>query len=644
MNDRTVSPQTASDQAASDQAASDQAASDQAASDQTASDQTVSDQTVPAAVDVRREPADPGASRRPILSLVPLVFRHPALVVLTILSGLLSHGFGVASAALGAWLVGEAVTGASPADALTTPVVLLLATVVAAALARWWQMWVAHDLAYRLLADLRIRLFDGLERRAPGYLLGRRTGDLAGTVMADVETTEWFYAHTVLDYVVAALVAVGATGVLFVFHPMPALAVAVFLILLATVPVWLARQADAQGRRLREELGVLGAEVVDGVQGLRELVTFGRGTDYLHRLGERTRALQRRQLAYGRRAGLEQAATDALVAGGLTTVLVLAASLVAQGDLPMAMLPAVVVLAVSAFGPVIEVTGTARSLGQIRAASQRIFAVTRQRAQVVDRSAEPPDGPLSPHVEFDGVSFTYTEDRPPALSDCTFEIRPGETVALVGHSGAGKSTCAHLLMRFWDVNGGAVRIGGADLRDLPQSHVRDLVSVVPQDVYLFNRSVMENIRLGRPEATDEEVREAARQARVDEFAAGLPNGYDTLCGERGAQLSGGQRQRIAIARALVRDSPVLILDEAVSNLDAENEEALQAAIRNVRHGRTTLLIAHRLSTIRSADRIIVLRQGRVAEEGTHDELAGTSGEYRRLLAHQTGGIVDVGDD
>ncbi|GAA1017406.1 ABC transporter [Acrocarpospora pleiomorpha] len=580
---------------------------------------------------------------RPILALIPMVFGRPVLAALTLLSGLLSHGLGVAAAAVGAWMVGTAITG-SGAGSLSTTFWMLVVLVVAAALARWWQMWVAHDLAYRLLAIMRVRLFDGLERRAPGYLLGRRSGDLAGTVMADVETTEWFYAHTIIDYAVAALVAVISTAVLAVFHPLPALVVAVFLILLATVPVWLARVADEQGRKLREELGVLGAEVVDGVQGMRELVTFGRGEDYARRLRERTRTLQASQLAYGRRSGVEQAVTDGLVAGGFTSVLVVAAVLVASGDVPLPLLPAVVILAVSAFGPVIEVTGTARALGQIRAASRRIFAVSRQRPIVDDGDARAPEQPLTAHVEFRDVRFSYSPDAAPALDGARFEVRPGETVALVGHSGAGKSTCAHLLLRFWDAGAGAVTIGGRDLRTLPQQYIREMVAIVPQDVYLFNRSVKENIRLGRPDATDDEVVEAARQARVDEFADQLPDGYDTVCGERGAQLSGGQRQRIAIARALLRDCPILILDEAVSNLDAENEEALQAAVRAVRQGRTTLLIAHRLSTIRSADRIVVLDRGRVAETGSHDELVAEGGAYVRLLARQVGGMVDGSDE
>jgi ATP-binding cassette, subfamily C, bacterial CydC len=240
--------------------------------------------------------------------------------------------------------------------------------------------------------------------------------------------------------------------------------------------------------------------------------------------------------------------------------------------------------------------------------------------------------PADHTVCFEHVAFGYGGDRGTVLREVDFSIRPGETVALVGRSGAGKSTCANLLMRFWDTDAGHVTIGGVNLRDLPLATLRKLVAAVPQDVHLFNETVADNIRLGRPDATQEEVERAAQLAQAHAFIIALPQGYGTPCGERGVRLSGGQRQRLAIARAFLRDAPILILDEAVSNLDTENEQALQAAMDEVRRDRTVLVIAHRLSTIRAADRVLVLDEGRVIEQGTHDALLAAGGTYARIVA------------
>ncbi|MGH3853156.1 MAG: ABC transporter ATP-binding protein [Pseudonocardiaceae bacterium] len=583
--------------------------------------------------------ATPTTINQPIRALLPLAMTQKRLLGWTILAGTCYQLAAIAAAVLSGTLIGLAATG-HPASELVPVLWLLGGSVIAAAAVRWWQMWVAHDFAYRLLAELRVRAFAALARIAPRFLLGRRTGELAATVMGDVEVTERFYAHTLADYVVAVVVTAAAIGGLGVLNPLLALALTPFALAVATVPYWLGMRASVQGDRLRAELAILNAEVVDGVQGLRELVGFGAAKAYAHRLAARTRTFQALQLAYGRRGGLEQAATDAVQALGLLAVLAAAAALAGAGRLELARFPVAVVLAAYALGPLAEVTQTARELGQIRASARRVFSVLDHRSAIHDTATTAPalTGALS--VAFDKVVFRYDAEREEALAGVSFRVEPGERVALVGHSGAGKSTCANLLLRFWDPDTGTVRLGGVDLRDWPADAVREHVALVPQEVYLFTVSIRDNIRLGRPDATDADVETAARQALAHEFIlAELPQGYDTVCGERGAQLSGGQRQRIAIARALLKDTPVLLMDEAVSNLDAENEQALRTAMAQAARGRTTLLIAHRLSTIRSADRIVVLHRGRVAQTGTHTELLAAGGAYANLIAAQHNGVI-----
>ncbi|UFP93900.1 ABC transporter ATP-binding protein [Gloeobacter morelensis] len=565
--------------------------------------------------------------------LLAMLKSHFWLMGLTIASGITNQAMAIAATCLGAYLVGTAVTG-SNVEALVPLLWLLGGTVLLRALMAWLEMWLAHDLAYRILADVRGALYRALERLAPSYLLDRRSGDLACSVMSDVEMLEWFYAHTVGTFVVAVVVPVGALIALATLHGLLVLSLLPALVLVVSIPLWFGRRASREGKALRRQLGEVNAEVVDAVQGLREIVAFGQGGYFGERLARRDRELRKSQMAHGGRAGLEGALTNGAVSLGMLCVLAAAAYLVARGSLGFAFFPLSIVLAAYTFEPVVALTRITQNLGVIFAAAERVFAVLDAPALVEDKVAAPPTGQIVPHVRFNQVSFRYGPALPNALENVSFEVAAGETVALVGHSGAGKSTCIHLLLRFWDTTAGSVTIGGHDLRNFPQATLRELIALVPQDIYLFNMSIRDNIRLGRPAACDEEVKAAARLALADEFVCCLPQGYDTNAGERGLQLSGGQRQRIAIARALLKNSPILVMDEAVSNLDTENELALQTAMDRLRSGRTTLVIAHRLSTIRSADRIVVLQAGQVVETGTHAQLMRRGGRYAELLAAQ----------
>jgi ATP-binding cassette, subfamily C, bacterial CydC len=589
---------------------------------------------------VLAEPAELTVRPRQLRALVALLGPHRRLLAVAIASGMLHQLVILGTAGTAAWLVGRAVTGASAAE-LRPGLVLLGALVLPLAVTPWAESYLAHVAAYRVLVEVRSRVYEAFERLAPGYLLEHRSGDLGATAISDVEQLEVFFAHTLSPLVVAGTVPVAALTALGVLHPALAAVLAPVLVLLATVPAWLRRHARAQGAQLRGRLGELGAEVVDTLQGLRELVSFGAGRRQLRRLAANDQRLHAAHRAHGRRAAAEQAATDAISVLGLLAVLVTAAALTSGGALRPAMFPVAVVLAATTFAPVIAITDVARDLNLVAAAATRVRSILDAPAPVTDRTATGPAGPVTPQIDFERVSFRYAPRLPDAVVEASFTVEPGETVALVGHSGAGKTTCAHLLLRLWEVSGGAIRIGGHDLRDFPQEELRRLVTLVPQEVYLFNVPIRENIRLGRPEATDAQVAAAAVAARADEFIAALPDGYDTVTGELGGRLSGGQRQRIAIARALLKDAPILVLDEAVSNLDTTSEREVVAAMDAARSGRTTLVIAHRLSTIHAADRIVVLDAGRVVESGTHTELAARGGPYRRLVASQLGGVIGL---
>ena len=576
--------------------------------------------------------------RRPLLRLVPIVLTHPKVFVATVAAIVFHQVCSIGAVVAGAVVVGRVASGAG-FDGIRGWLIALACLAIGRGAGYWAEMWVAHDLAYQLLIDIRMKVYDGVERTAPGGVLDRRTGDLAHGALADVETLEWFFAHTVGNLLAAVAVPLAALVVLGFVHPLLALVLVPPLVIVGAAPFTLRRLAIRQGARLRERLATLHAEVVDSVQGLRELVTFGRAPAQVEKVGRHAKALYAEQLRYGHRAGLETGIAEAAMALGIVAVLALGAAMLVDGRISFSAYPPAIVLAVYAFLPLVEVGTPLRNLGIVRAAADRVFALSKAPANVVDVAGEPVQLASPPEVRFEGVTFRYRPGDPDALRAVTFAIPAGATVALVGASGAGKSTCANLLLRFWDPDEGRVVVGGTDSRAIPVDQLRSVVAV-PQDVYLFNASVRENIRLGRPDATDEEVALAAERALVGEFLDELPDGLDTAVGERGATLSGGQRQRIAIARALLRDAQVLVMDEAVSNLDTQSEQLLQVAMAEIRQGRTTLLIAHRQSTIRSADRLVVLEGGRVAEMGTYAELIDAGGTFAHLVAAQQLGLLD----
>ncbi|MDE2822290.1 MAG: ABC transporter ATP-binding protein, partial [Chloroflexota bacterium] len=378
--------------------------------------------------------------------------------------------------------------------------------------------------------------------------------------------------------------------------------------------------------------------MVDSIQGMREISAFGRGDDRKEELTEKGWAYAGHLVRFQKSQAFQIGFMEAMMGLGGLAVLTTGAWLVYDGQIAREHLPLVSVLALAAFSPVMELARTMKQMMETLAASRRILAIHDEAVPVQDGPGieRGKDEGLSatPSVEFRGVEFAYSEGDPQALADASFKIGSGETVAIVGRSGAGKTTSAYLMMRFWDPAEGSVTLDDHPLAEFLLDDLRGRMALVAQDTYLFNDTVRENIRLGRQNATDSEVEEAARQANAVEFIESFPDGYDTRVGERGMQLSGGQRQRIAIARAILKNAPVLILDEATSHLDAISEATVRDALTRLMRGRTTVVIAHRLSTIREADNILVLDEGRVVEQGTHRQLLDLGGLYAQLVSAQ----------
>jgi ATP-binding cassette subfamily C protein CydCD len=558
----------------------------------------------------------------------------------------LTFGLGVARVAA---LVGVGVASALTVRALARGepfgrwLILLGAVAPLAGILHWLESWLAHDVAYRLLLDMRIRLFRKLEALAPAYLTRRRSGDLVGMATHDVELIEYFFAHTITPVAVAVLVPAVVIGTLLAHRWEIAAVLLPFLAYAALTPVLRRRRIDRLGARAREASGELNAHAVDTIQGLGEILAFQQVRRRGEEFAARARAYFEARLPFLRDVTREGAIQEAVTALGGLAVAGTGAALAAGGALDPGALPLLTLLALSAFVPIWEVAQVGRQLADTFAATRRLHAVHAESVPVRDGAGVPAGAPRSPlAIELTDVTFTYPGRGRPALAGVSFGITRGSRIALVGPSGAGKTTVAHLLLRFWDPDAGSLRLLGHDLREYRLDDLRRRIALVAQDTYLFNDTLRANVLLARPDATPADLQAAVEQAALGELVASLPDGLDTLVGERGAQLSGGQRQRVAIARAFLKDAPVLLLDEATSHLDAVNEQAVHDALDRLSRGRTTLVIAHRLSAVRDADRIVVLDEGRVAEIGRHAELLERGGLYARLVHRQLAAVPALG--
>ncbi|MEE8274018.1 MAG: thiol reductant ABC exporter subunit CydC [Alphaproteobacteria bacterium] len=549
-------------------------------------------------------------------------------------------------ALIGVGVLSALVVAAVKADAPFGDLLVALAIVAPlAGILHWFESWIAHDMAFRLLSEMRIALFEKLDRLAPAYLLRRRTGDLTAMATQDVEKVEYFFAHTVAPAFVAVLVPGAVVATLVAFGWALALALVPFLLLTALSPFFMRGRIDRLGSRAREALAELNAHAVDTIQGLAEIVAFQQARRRGEEFVERIRACHRLRLPFFSDLTVQTATLEVATGLGGLAVIVAGARLVTGGALDPGALPLLTLLAMSAFLPVSEIANIGRQLAETLGATRRIYAVHSEQVPVRDGPGVAAAGTgvaaagAGAALELSGVDYAYHGANRRALADVSFAVPAGRTVALVGPSGAGKTTLAHMLMRFWDPQGGVVRMDGHDLRAWRLDDLRGRIALVAQDTYLFNDTLGANIRIARPQASDAEIAQAVERAALAEFVAALPEGLETRVGERGMRLSGGQRQRVAIARAFLKDAPVLILDEATSHLDAVSERAVRRALADLMHDRTTVVIAHRLSTVRDADVIVVLDQGRVVETGTHPELLARGRLYARLVARQLGGSV-----
>lgn len=556
-------------------------------------------------------------------------------IFLAILSGIFNQLFLIAAMSISSYMVGLALKNELLKNSKNL-IILLSISIIFRIFFYFSELWLAHDVAFKILADFRVKLFNSIDRLSPSLLLNKSSGDIASTLMSDVELLEWFFAHSFGNIIVTFVVSICLLLLIYHINALFSIVLLIFIFVLISIPLILKNKADLQGKFVRENLGKANLISVEGIQGMKEIIML----DYIDEYKEKNKIFMQNlydsQFEYGKRLGVEGALINFALGLVSISMLLLSKYLINMGDLKIEFLPVIMIISSMMFIPIIELCNVLKNFGLIIAASDRIYNILEMKPLIIDKNNDSclDFSNIDTSIKFENVSFYYKKGYKKVLNNISFTVNKGEVVAIVGESGAGKSTCLNLLLRFWDPDEGEIYIGDKNIKHFSLENLRKFYSVVLQDSYLFNVSINENIRIAKSNASNIDIKEVCKLAFADEFIKKLSNGYDQIVGERGSFLSGGQKQRLYIARALIKNSPIMLLDEATSNLDYENEKFVQMAIKNSFKNRTTLVVSHRLKTIENADKIIFIKDGEIKEIGTHEKLIKENGFYKDMILSQ----------
>ncbi len=497
---------------------------------------------------------------------------------------------------------------------------------------RYTERLISHDVTFRLLAQLRITVYDRLDAIAPSFFLLDRSGDVLSRLVSDVDELQNVSLNLLAPFVTWLIIVVVAGSLFAIFSPILASTTVAFLVFAGLgIPLLTGLLTRRVGKQTVETRATLKAQIVDDVQGVRDILACSASEIQLKKLMYLDKVLGGIHQQMAQVTGMQLALNDAVANLALWTILVLAIPLVSEHTIGGIYLAFLALLVLASFESVIPLAQALQFLGHAHAAGERLFAAIDRQPSVLSPRAPLAFPPTSHTLTFDRVQFSYGSDEGDVLQDVSFCLNVGKRIALVGPSGAGKSTVIRLALRFWDCTHGTILLDGEDIRQYALDDVRKMYSVVAQDTYLFNDSIRGNLLLACPQASDDKLEQIIERVGLTDYVHGLPNKLDTLVGEQGVKLSGGERQRLAIARALLKDAPILLLDEATAHLDPLTErevlDSLDVLIRN----RTTLIVTHRLVAMERMDEILVLDGGCIVERGTHSQLVQANGMYKQLF-------------